>query len=146
MPTRDMSNWQTSICQVISTEEHEDIVIRGQSLDEMIGRLSFSAMMFVMLQGREPTDAETRVLDALMVASMEHGIAPPSMIARCFASYGTNIQAAMAGGILAFGSAGQIVYPAIFGFGYWLGGYGAAYVAIALPAAAVGAVLALRRR
>ena len=52
----------------------------------------------------------------------------------------------MTGGILAFGSAGQIVYPAIFGFGYWLGGYGAAYVAIALPAAAVGAVLALRRR
>jgi MFS family permease len=52
----------------------------------------------------------------------------------------------MTGGILAFGSAGQIVYPAIFGFGYWLGGYGMAYVAIAAPAAMVGAVLILRRR
>jgi len=103
MPTRDMSDWQTSICQVISTDEREDIVVRGKSLDDMIGSLSFSAMMFVMLQGREPSAAEVRVLDALMVASMEHGIAPPSMIARCFASYGTNIQAAMAGGILAFG-------------------------------------------
>lgn len=52
----------------------------------------------------------------------------------------------MTGGILAFGSAGQIVYPAIFGAGYWVGGYGLAFVAIALPAAVVGAVLALRRR
>jgi MFS family permease len=52
----------------------------------------------------------------------------------------------MTGGILAFGSAGQIVYPAIFGLGYWLGGYGLAYVAIAAPAAMVGAVLILRRR
>lgn len=52
----------------------------------------------------------------------------------------------MTGGILAFGSAGQIIYPAIFGLGYWLGGYGLAYVAIAVPAALVGAVLILRRR
>ncbi|MDA9976170.1 MFS transporter [Alphaproteobacteria bacterium] len=52
----------------------------------------------------------------------------------------------MTGGILAFGSAGQIIYPAIFGAGYWLGGYGLAYVAIGLPAAVVGAILILRRR
>jgi MFS family permease len=52
----------------------------------------------------------------------------------------------MTGGILAFGSAGQIVYPAIFGAGYWVGGYGLAYVAIGLPAAVVGAFLILRRR
>jgi len=52
----------------------------------------------------------------------------------------------MTGGILAFGSAGQIIYPAIFGAGYWLGGYGMAFVAIALPAAVVGTVLILRRR
>jgi MFS family permease len=52
----------------------------------------------------------------------------------------------MTGGILAFGSAGQIIYPAIFGAGYWLGGYGLAYVVIGLPAAVVGAILILRRR
>ena len=52
----------------------------------------------------------------------------------------------MTGGILAFGSAGQIIYPAIFGAGYWVGGYGAAFVAIAVPAAVVGTYLIMRRR
>jgi MFS family permease len=51
----------------------------------------------------------------------------------------------MTGGILAFGSAGQLVYPAIFAGAYWIGGYGLAYVTIALPAAAVGLMFALRR-
>lgn len=51
----------------------------------------------------------------------------------------------MTGGILAFGSAGQLVYPTIFAAGYWVGGYGLAYVAIAVPAAAVGLMFMLRR-
>ncbi|MBT6095514.1 MAG: citryl-CoA lyase [Rhodospirillaceae bacterium] len=103
MPTRDMSDWQTSISQVISTDDDEDIIIRGHSLDDLIDDLSFAGMMFLMLQGTKPTPEQTRVLDALLIACMEHGIAPPSMISRCFASYGTNIQSAVAGGILAFG-------------------------------------------
>ena len=51
----------------------------------------------------------------------------------------------MTGGILAFGSAGQIVYPAIFGVGYWLGGYPMAFTAIALPALLVGGLLVFRQ-
>lgn len=103
MPTRDISSWETSIARVVSTDEEEEVIVRGHRLSELIGKLSFSEMTFLMLQGRLPTAAQTRVLDALMVASMEHGIAPPSMISRCFASYGTTIQAAIGGGILAFG-------------------------------------------
>ena len=51
----------------------------------------------------------------------------------------------MTGGILAFGSAGQIIYPAIFGIGYWIGGYAAAFVAIAVPAVVVGVLFIVRR-
>ena len=103
MATRDMSEWQTSISQVVSTETEEKIIVRGHDLNDLIDDLSFASMMFVMLQGRKPTPAQTRVLDALLIASMEHGIAPPSMVARCFASYGTTIQAAVGSGIQAFG-------------------------------------------
>jgi citrate synthase len=103
MATRDMSTWETSISQVVSTDEEEEIIVRGEKLSELIGQLSFSEMMYLMLVGRRPSPAQARVLDALLVASMEHGIAPPSMISRCFASYGTSIQAALGGGILAFG-------------------------------------------
>ena len=103
MPTRDMTNWETSIAKVISADDTEEIVVRGHRMSELIGQLSFSEMMFLMLQGRLPSKPQARTLDALMVASMEHGIAPPSMIARCFASYGTAIQTAVGAGIIAFG-------------------------------------------
>ncbi len=103
MATRDMSEWRTSISQVVSNEREEKIIVRGHDLDDLIDDLSFAGMMFLMLQGRKPSPDQTRVLDALLVASMEHGIAPPSMVARCFASYGTSIQAAVGSGIQAFG-------------------------------------------
>ena len=103
MATRDMVTWETAIARVASGAEDEEIIVRDHRLSELIGATSFSGMMFLLLQGRLPEDSETRLLDALLVASVEHGIAPPSMIARCFASYGTSIQAAVGGGLLAFG-------------------------------------------
>jgi citrate synthase len=103
MPTQDMKSWETAICKVVSEGEHEEIIVRGERLSDLIGRVSFAEMMFLMLQGRLPTKAQARTLDALLVASIEHGIAPPSMIARCYASYGTSIQAAVGAGVTAFG-------------------------------------------
>ena len=47
----------------------------------------------------------------------------------------------MTGGVLAFGTAGQIVFPLLFFAGYFAAGYLAAYVAVALPAALAGAAL-----
>jgi citrate synthase len=103
MITRDMTQWETAIGKVVSRDGEEEIVVRGHRLSELVGRLCFAEAMFLMLQGRLPSAAQARVLDALLVASIEHGIAPPSMISRCFASYGTSIQAAVGAGIIAFG-------------------------------------------
>lgn len=103
METRDMRTWKTGICRVVSTDDKEEVVVRGHALSGLIGRITFAEMMFLMLQGNLPTKPQARVLDALLVASAEHGIAPPSMISRCFASYGTSIQAAVGAGVLAFG-------------------------------------------
>jgi citrate synthase len=103
MITRDMTQWETAICKVVSHDGEEEIVVRGHRLSDLIGRISFAEAMFLMLQGRLPSPAQARVLDALLVALIEHGIAPPSKVSRCFASYGTSIQAAVGGGIIAFG-------------------------------------------
>ena len=103
MATRDMAHWETAICKVVSEGDTEEIVIRGHRMSELIGKVSFAEMMFLMLQGKMPTEQQARTLDALLVASIEHGIAPPSMIARCFASYGTTIQSAIGAGVTAFG-------------------------------------------
>ena len=103
MPTRDVSSWETAISTVVSTDHSEDVIIRGRRLSHLIGSATFSEMMFLLLQGRMPNHAEARTLDALLVASIEHGIAPPAMISRCYASYGTTIQAAIGAGVTAFG-------------------------------------------
>ena len=76
MATRDMARWETAIAKVVSTGETEEIIVRGHKMSELIGRLSFAEMMFLMLQGRLPTVAQAKTLDALLVASIEHGIAP----------------------------------------------------------------------
>ncbi len=86
MATRDMSNWETGISEVVSRDGEEDVIVRGRRLSELIGQLSFAEMMFLVLQGTPPSARQARMLDALLVASLEHGIAPPSMISRCFAS------------------------------------------------------------
>ena len=103
MATRDMTSWETAICKVVSEGDTEEIVVRGHRMSDLIGKLTFAEMMFLLLQGRLPTQPQARTLDALLVASIEHGIAPPSMIARCYASYGTSIQAAIGAGVTAFG-------------------------------------------
>jgi len=98
-----MKSWETGICKIISTETEEEIVVRGHKLSELTGKVSFAEMMCLMLRGSLPSAGETRVLDALLVASVEHGINPVTMVSRCYASYGTSIQAAVGGGVLAFG-------------------------------------------
>ena len=51
----------------------------------------------------------------------------------------------LTGGVLAFGAAGQLFYPVLFGTAFWVAGYLAAWSLVALPAALVGGVLLLRR-
>ena len=103
MVTMDMKTWRTGIAEVVSTDTEEEVIVRGRKLTDLTGSVTFAEMMYLMFTGNLPTAPQARVLDALLVASVEHGIAPPSMIARCFASYGTTIQAAVGGGIMAFG-------------------------------------------
>jgi citrate synthase len=103
MVARDMSRWETSISEIRSSDAEEEIEVRGRSLSELVGRVSFSEMTYLLLVGRLPTPSQGKVLEALLVASMEHGISPPSMVARCFASYGTSLQAAIGGGVISFG-------------------------------------------
>jgi fucose permease len=52
----------------------------------------------------------------------------------------------LTGGVLAFGTAGQIASPLLFGALYFPFGYQAAYLAVAMPALAVSAVMLRRQR
>lgn len=84
----------------------DKIYIRGESLvDDLIGKLSFTEMMYFQLMGAKPTAAQTKILDAVLVTLMEHGITPSVIATRMiYDSCPEAVQAAVAAGLLGVGS------------------------------------------
>ncbi len=94
-----MSNrtWRTAISYVAPNV----IRIRGYDITELMGRLSFGGGLYLLWTGNLPDENVARLMDAVMVASMDHGATPPSVLAaRTVASTGAPLNAAMAAGIL----------------------------------------------
>jgi citrate synthase len=89
----------------IATSTATDITIRGRSLcDDLLGRLSFTQMIYLQVLGREPTAAQTAALDACLVALVEHGLTPSAIAARMvYASAPEAMQGAVAAGLLGVG-------------------------------------------
>ena len=83
----------------------DSIHIRGANLvDELIGQVSFTEMMYFQLMGKRPSVLETQVLDAVLVTLMEHGFTPSSIVARqIYDSTPEAMQSAVAAGILGVG-------------------------------------------
>ncbi len=77
-------------------------MLRGYRLDELMGRISFAQAVFLAIRGELPSEKEARMIDAMLVSSIDHGVTPPSCLAaRTIASAGSPLNAALAGGILA---------------------------------------------
>jgi citrate synthase len=88
--------WQTSIAEV----QTDDVVIRGHRLNDLIGKVSYTDMAFLLVRGDLPAENESKMLEAVMVSLVDHGISPSSIVARSLASCGTPIQASIAGAML----------------------------------------------
>ncbi|HUK03991.1 MAG TPA: citryl-CoA lyase [Burkholderiales bacterium] len=90
----------------IARHTAQAIFVRGASLvDELIGKLTFTEMMYFQLMGARPAPAQTRILDAVLVTLMEHGITPSSIVSRLiYDSCPEGVQAAIAAGLLGVGS------------------------------------------
>src|SRR5262245_32315315 len=92
--------WQTSLTSI----EPNKILIRGYPLDEMMGRLGFAEAVYLLLMGELPTAAIGRMLNAVLISSIDHGVTPPSTLAaRNVATSGAPLKDCVAAGILAFG-------------------------------------------
>ena len=90
----------------IATHTNDDIFIRDKSLcHELIGKLSFTEMIVFQVLGRQPTAAETHVIDACLITLMEHGLTPSALATRLVYSSATEaMQGAVAAGLLGVGS------------------------------------------
>jgi citrate synthase len=82
------------------------ILVRGRDLtEELVGKITFSDMAYLMLAGKMPTDGQRRMVDALLTILVEHGMVSSVISARL--TYHTapeSIQAAVAASILGAGS------------------------------------------
>lgn len=88
-------------------EAHPDHVeVRGFDLTgDLMGRLSFTEYVHLLLRGREPTERERFMLDVLLLAIAEHGLMPSNVVARTtYAAAPESLQGAVAAGILGAGS------------------------------------------
>lgn len=92
--------FQTSV----SGEVNGELTIRGQSLVSMIGEMGYTQALFFILTGKKSTTAQSAILDAILVACMDHGIAPASgFVPRVVTASGNETTHAMATGLLALG-------------------------------------------
>lgn len=90
----------------IAHHTNEAIFVRGENLvDDLIGQISFTDMIFLHLMGERPSRAQTAILDAVLVTLMEHGMTPSAIAARMtYMGAPEAMQGAVAAGLLGVGS------------------------------------------
>ena len=80
------------------------IRFRGYPIEELIGTVSFPAMIWLMLRGELPSEAQADLLGTALVAAVDHGPQAPSIaVARMAATCGVGINNAMASAINTLG-------------------------------------------
>lgn len=82
------------------------IWVRGRDLAaELIGKVGFSDYFWLLVTGASPTPAQSRILDATLVAIAEHGLVPSVQASRMtLAAAPESLQGAVAAGLLGCGS------------------------------------------
>src|SRR5438477_13114426 len=89
--------WTTAITRI----EPNRVMVRGYDIAELMGKTSFGAAVFLILKGEMPDEKTARLMDAILVSSIDHGATPPSALAaRTVASTGASLSASVAAGIM----------------------------------------------
>jgi citrate synthase len=97
---RAKSWWTTQIIDIHPGK----IGVRGYPIEDLIGHVTFPEMIWLMVRGERPTRAQADLLEAALVASVDHGPHAPSIaIARMAVTCGVDLNNAMASGINVLG-------------------------------------------
>jgi citrate synthase len=82
------------------------ITVRGRDLaTELMGRVTFTELAFLLVADRIPSAGETRLFDAALVALADHGLTPSVLAARLTWTGATeSLQGSVAAGLLGAGN------------------------------------------
>ena len=86
--------------------ELDRIFVRGYDLnEELMGRISFAQMVYLMLAGRLPSAEQGRMIDTMLIVLVDHGMTTGALAARMtYHSAPEALQGAVAAAILGAGS------------------------------------------
>ena len=88
--------WRTSIIEM----EPGKIEFRGFPVEDLIGTISLPQMVWLMTRGAMPEEAQATLLEAALVAGVDHGPQAPSIAAaRMAATCGVGLNNAIATGV-----------------------------------------------
>lgn len=88
--------WETSITDMAPGR----IALRGHPIEALIGEVSFAQMIWLMLRGTLPSAPEAALLEAALVAGVDHGPQAPSIAAaRMAITCGVGLNNALASGV-----------------------------------------------
>jgi len=88
--------WDTSIIDIHPGK----IAIRGYPIEQLIGRVRFPEMIWLMLRGELPSAEQAELLEAALVPGVDHGPHAPSIaISRMAVTCGLPVNGAMASAI-----------------------------------------------
>ena len=80
------------------------IRVKGYDITELMEKKTYAEVVFLLLKGELPSPAQAKMMEAILVSSVDHGVTPPSSLAtRVVASGGNPLNACIAGGILTIG-------------------------------------------
>jgi succinyl-CoA synthetase alpha subunit len=89
--------WTTAVTKI----EPNKVAVRGHDIADLMGKVSFGAAVYLILTGRLPDEKVGRLMDAILVSSIDHGATPPSCLAaRTVASTGASLSQSVAAGIM----------------------------------------------
>lgn len=92
--------WRTDIIDIAPGS----IRVRGYPIEQLIGKATFPEMIWLMLRGELPSREQAALLEAALVASVDHGPHAPSIaIARMAVSCGLPLNGAMASAVNTLG-------------------------------------------
>lgn len=93
----DVSDWwSTSIIDM----EPGRIALRGHPIEQLIGKITFAQMIWLMTRGDLPDEAQAELLEAALVAAVDHGPQAPSIAAaRMAVTCGLGLNGAMASAV-----------------------------------------------
>jgi citrate synthase len=66
--------WKTGVSRI--ADNH--VYVRGRPIDELMGTTSFAEMLLLLWTGRQPSPSDASLVEACLVAAIDHGPSSPS--------------------------------------------------------------------